>query len=175
MSYPCEIHSQFELREQVENDAPLVIQDAQVLLFVVLRIRHLLTGADVFQPWVLLWKQEGKENWPRWTACTKSNILIIFFLHLLCRNHTYFHILRTQKKCNKLRSQSKANTKRWCTFGTLVMLSIPQSQTQWCSLWHLSSEKAKRRKIKSFSSPTIQLSIPMIRSRISFRGQDRTC
>lgn len=27
-SYPCEIHSQFELREQVENDAPLVIQDA---------------------------------------------------------------------------------------------------------------------------------------------------
>lgn len=93
----------------------------------------------------------------------------------MSESHIFSHLENSKKKCNKLRSQSKANTKRWCTFGTLVMLSIPQSQTQWCSLWHLSSEKAKRRKIKSFSSPTIQLSIPMIRSRISFRGQDRTC
>lgn len=46
--YPCEVHAQFELGEQVENDAPLVIQDAQVLFFVVLCIRHLFSGADVF-------------------------------------------------------------------------------------------------------------------------------
>lgn len=53
-SYPREVHAQFELREQVENDAPLVVQDTQVLLFVILRICHLFSGADVFQPCVVL-------------------------------------------------------------------------------------------------------------------------
>lgn len=95
-----------------------------------------------------------------------QHINYIFSSSFMSESHIFSHLENSKKKCNKLRSQSKANTKRWCTFGTLVMLSIPQSQTQWCSLWHLSSEKAKRRKIKSFSSPTIQLSIPMIRSRI---------
>lgn len=56
--YPCEVHAQFELGEQVENDAPLVVQDTQVLLFVILRICHLFSGADVFQPCVVLRKQE---------------------------------------------------------------------------------------------------------------------
>lgn len=46
--YPSEVHAQFELGEQVEDDAPLVVQDTQVLLFVILRICHLITGADVF-------------------------------------------------------------------------------------------------------------------------------
>ncbi len=52
--YPCEVHPQFELGEQVENDAPLVVQDTQVLLFIVLCIRHLISGADVIQPSVVL-------------------------------------------------------------------------------------------------------------------------
>lgn len=56
--YPSEVHAQFELGEQVEDDAPLVVQDTQVLLFVILRIRHLITGADVFQPCGVLHKQE---------------------------------------------------------------------------------------------------------------------
>lgn len=48
VSHPCEVHAQFELGEQVEDDAPLVVQDAQVLLLVVLCIRYLFRGADVF-------------------------------------------------------------------------------------------------------------------------------
>lgn len=45
--HPCEVHAQFELGQQVENDAPLVVQDAQVLLFIVLRVCHLFSGADI--------------------------------------------------------------------------------------------------------------------------------
>lgn len=111
MSYPCEIHSQFELREQVENDAPLVIQDAQVLLFVVLRIRHLLTGADVFQPWVLQRKQERKENWPTWTACTNSNILIIFFINYIFIFYPLKHsefVLENSKKMQQTKKSIKS-------------------------------------------------------------------
>lgn len=48
--YPGQVHPQFELGQQVENDAPLVVQDPQILLLVVLRVRHLLTGTDVVQP-----------------------------------------------------------------------------------------------------------------------------
>lgn len=48
--YACEVHAQFQLGEQVEDDAPLVVQDAQILLLVVLRVRHLLGGAVVLQP-----------------------------------------------------------------------------------------------------------------------------
>ena len=62
MPHPCEVHAQFELREQVEDDAPLVVQDTQVLLFVILRIRHLFSGADVFQPLLALWNKKKKEN-----------------------------------------------------------------------------------------------------------------
>ena len=52
--YPRQIHAQFELGEQVEDDAPLVVQHPQVLLLVVLHVRHLLPGSDVLQARVLL-------------------------------------------------------------------------------------------------------------------------
>lgn len=60
--YPGQVHAQFELRQQVEDDAALVVQDAQVFLFIVLRVRHLLRRADVIQPSVLLTKSEKEEN-----------------------------------------------------------------------------------------------------------------
>lgn len=61
-AHPREVHPQFELGQQVKDDAPLVVQDAQVLLVVVLRVRHLLTGTDVLQPGVVLPKHEQKHK-----------------------------------------------------------------------------------------------------------------
>lgn len=43
-SYPCEVHAQFELGQEVQDDAALVIQDSQVLLLVVLRVCGLVAG-----------------------------------------------------------------------------------------------------------------------------------
>lgn len=53
-AYSREVHAQFELGQQVEDDASLVIQDAQVLLIVVLCVRYLFRGVDVLQPGVVL-------------------------------------------------------------------------------------------------------------------------
>lgn len=46
--YPCEVHAQFELRQQMEDDAPLVIQDSEVFLLIIFCVCDLLAGVHRF-------------------------------------------------------------------------------------------------------------------------------
>ena len=41
-SYPCEVHAQFELGQEVKHDVALVIQNSQVLLLMVLCVGGLV-------------------------------------------------------------------------------------------------------------------------------------
>lgn len=47
-SYPCEVHAKFELRQEVKDDASLVIQNSQVLLLIVLCVCGLIAGIHDF-------------------------------------------------------------------------------------------------------------------------------
>lgn len=51
--YPCEVHAQFELRQQMEDDAPLVIQDSEVFLLIIFCVCDLLAGVHRFWAGVL--------------------------------------------------------------------------------------------------------------------------
>jgi len=42
--YPCEVHAQFQLGQQVKHDAPLVVQDSQVFLLILLCVCGLVAG-----------------------------------------------------------------------------------------------------------------------------------
>lgn len=53
-TYPCEVHAQFELGEQVEDYTSLVIQHSQFLFLIVFSVCSLLTGVHCVCTRVLL-------------------------------------------------------------------------------------------------------------------------
>lgn len=52
-SYLCEVHAKFELGQEVKDHVSLVIQNSQVLLFIVLCVCGLVIGIQGVWPAVL--------------------------------------------------------------------------------------------------------------------------
>ncbi len=71
--YPCEVHAQFELRQQMEDDAPLVIQDSEVFLLIIFCVCDLLAGVHWFWAGVL---QTHTGQFPN---VTEQRSLVIYY------------------------------------------------------------------------------------------------